>query len=567
MLERVTSATDRFLDPEVHGVERARLRFLVGAMVAAAISAAGAAVVMLALGNVVGAMGGLLAVLANGAALALVRRGRSLGAALLFNGSGALLVNGFALTSGGATSPVFAVNAAIVALASATLPGRAVVGFVGLPLAVALFTVLAPETVESWRVLEESRASAAISQMLGLGFIWLIVGSMVGILGRAVETAAFRERELNDALERLERTSVSKAYIDKVLRGVRDMILVTDPHGHVLDANPAAVERSGFSQTELLAMNVMELVEGTGSFEESELEGYSSRMRHADGRMFAVLLSRGRLEGGAGLVWAISDISVQQAAMEAIRRSHSQAEEANVAKSRFLATMSHELRTPLNAIIGYAELIDDQLDGPPDVLEDIRRIRTAGTHLLGLINGILDLSKIEAGKLQVFLEDVEPRAFIDDVIGTVRPHASRKGLELRVEVPDTLGLVRVDETKTRQILLNLMSNAIKFTGRGSVTLAVELYERAGTPWIQFEVSDTGIGMNEADADRVFEPFVQGDDTTVRAYGGTGLGLSIALAFARMMGGRIAVHSELGVGSQFRVDLPAGEPAWESLANG
>ncbi|MCB9675276.1 MAG: PAS domain S-box protein [Alphaproteobacteria bacterium] len=406
--------------------------------------------------------------------------------------------------------------------------------------------------------------SADVAGLVGSGIA--LVAGLAGLVlvKRWTDHARAREAELGEALGQLAKTSVSKAYVDKVLRGVRDMILVTDMKGVVLDCNPAAAERTGYSRSELVGQNVMELIQGTGSFEESELEGYASKMRHADGRFFSVLLSRGRLEGDAGLVWAVSDISVQQAAMEAIRRSHSQAEEANQAKSRFLATMSHELRTPLNAIIGYAELVEDQVEPGSEMLEDLRRIQGAGKHLLGLINGILDLSKIEAGKLHIFLEDVPLRSLVDDVVATVRPHADRKGLAIRVEVPDDTGKARIDEAKTRQILLNLMSNAIKFTSEGQVVLAVERYQRDGTPWVQFEVTDTGIGMHDEELERVFEPFVQADDTTSRSYGGTGLGLSIALAFARMMGGRITVRSRVGQGSAFCVDLPAGEPVWDAL---
>jgi signal transduction histidine kinase/CheY-like chemotaxis protein len=234
-----------------------------------------------------------------------------------------------------------------------------------------------------------------------------------------------------------------------------------------------------------------------------------------------------------------------------------QLEMASQHKSQFLSSMSHELRTPLNAIIGLTEMMVTHAArfGTEKAQEPLRRVRGAGTHLLGLINQVLDLSKIEAGKLELSPEPVNLARLIDDVIGTARQLAEQNKNRLIVENQEGLGPLTVDPMRLRQVLLNLLSNACKFTKEGQVALRVRKVVD-GRDWIEFAVSDTGIGMTPVQQARVFEEFTQADASTARQYGGTGLGLAITRKLAQMMGGDVMVASEPGKGSVFTVRLPA-----------
>jgi signal transduction histidine kinase/DNA-binding response OmpR family regulator len=233
------------------------------------------------------------------------------------------------------------------------------------------------------------------------------------------------------------------------------------------------------------------------------------------------------------------------------------AEQANRTKSTFLANMSHELRTPLNAIIGYSEMLEEEAQerGMDELAPDLGKIHAAGKHLLTLINDVLDLSKIEAGKMELFLEDFEIRSLVLDVESTIRPLVEKNHNLLEVSCPADIGLIYADLTRVRQILYNLLSNAAKFTQEGTVALQVHAVRIQGEPWIEFAVADTGIGLAPDQQRRLFQSFSQADPSTSRKYGGTGLGLVISRRFAQMMGGDIHLHSELGRGSTFTVRLP------------
>jgi CheY-like chemotaxis protein/nitrogen-specific signal transduction histidine kinase len=236
-----------------------------------------------------------------------------------------------------------------------------------------------------------------------------------------------------------------------------------------------------------------------------------------------------------------------------------QAEAASTAKSHFLASMSHELRTPLNAIIGYSEMLQEEVAelGQEALTPDLEKIHTAGRHLLALINDILDLSKIEAGKTELFFEDFDARQMLQDVATTVRPLVEKNANRLVVEEAGGLGEMRSDLTKVRQVLLNLLSNACKFTKVGTITLAAAREpDGAGGERMVFRVADSGIGMTAAQMAKLFEAFSQADASTTRHYGGTGLGLAISKRFCQLMGGDITVDSEPGRGSTFTVTLPA-----------
>ncbi len=235
------------------------------------------------------------------------------------------------------------------------------------------------------------------------------------------------------------------------------------------------------------------------------------------------------------------------------------AESANEAKSSFLANMSHELRTPLNAIIGYSEMLQEEAEDldQPAFIPDLERINGAGKHLLGLINDVLDLSKIEAGKMELYPEDFEVAETVDEVVATVRPLVQQRHNALVVRC-ENVGSMRADVTKVRQALFNLLSNAAKFTDRGEIRLTVTRApgDGADVDLITFEVADTGIGMTPEQLGRLFQPFSQADASTTRKYGGTGLGLALTRRFCQMMGGDVTVDSAPGNGSTFTITLPA-----------
>ena len=235
---------------------------------------------------------------------------------------------------------------------------------------------------------------------------------------------------------------------------------------------------------------------------------------------------------------------------------------ASQAKSDFLASMSHELRTPLNAIIGYSEILLEESDDlvRPGLKPDLEKIRGAGKHLLGLINDILDLSKIEAGKMDLFLESIDVAVLLADVSATVQPLMAKNGNVFDVRYGPDLGMTHSDQTKVRQILLNLLSNAAKFTKQGKVVLAARRSTRGDDDCFEFEVSDTGIGMTTEQMAKLYSAFSQADASTTRNYGGTGLGLAITKHFCLMLGGDVMVRSEPGKGSTFVVTLPAVCPA-------
>ena len=239
------------------------------------------------------------------------------------------------------------------------------------------------------------------------------------------------------------------------------------------------------------------------------------------------------------------------------------AEAASKAKSVFLANVSHELRTPLNAVIGLSQLLEDDatdLGLSGDFITDLETINSAGKHLLHLINEILDLSKIEAGKMTLYPETFEIATLIHNVVLTVKPTIEKNANVLEVHIDQQLGIMYADQTRMRQVLLNLLSNAGKFTTNGKVMLAVnrekdEFRLEAPLGIITFTVTDTGIGMSHRQQQQLFQPFTQGDTSTTKKYGGTGLGLAISRHFCQMMGGEIIVKSEPGVGSTFTIRLP------------
>jgi len=298
-----------------------------------------------------------------------------------------------------------------------------------------------------------------------------------------------------------------------------------------------------------------------GAFEQQRSQGMwlkISERRTADGGIVGVFTD----------ITELKDRELQLGELvDRLAEARDAAMEATVAKSRFLANMSHELRTPLNAVIGITEMLmeDAEESGDRTVREPLERISRAGKHLLQLINEVLDLSKIEAGKLTISYETVPLAPLVDDVVDEVEPLAEKNGNRLVVECPPDIGAIRSDPTRLRQIILNLLSNACKFTEHGTVSLSVVHSRANDEDWISIRVGDTGIGMTKQQLGKLFQEFSQVDNSMTRKYGGTGLGLAISDRLCRLMGGSIEVESEPGVGTTFNVRLPADRPGLPDAA--
>jgi PAS domain S-box-containing protein len=286
--------------------------------------------------------------------------------------------------------------------------------------------------------------------------------------------------------------------------------------------------------------------------------------RRSDGRWIRVS-ERKTASGGVVAIYAdITELKQREAELAAARDA---ADEANRTKSSFLANMSHELRTPLNAIIGYSEILQEDAaeKGDKGPIDDLQKIESAGRHLLGLINNILDLSKIEAGKMDVFIESIDIQALLEEVLSIVKPLADKSRNVIKMVCPADIGSFRSDQTKVKQCLLNLLSNADKFTSKGTLTLTVA---RETGSRVCFRVSDTGVGMTKEQLGRLFQAFSQSDASTTKRFGGTGLGLAITKHFCTMLGGDVTVESTPGTGSTFIITLPdqsVARAAMESLA--
>lgn len=386
----------------------------------------------------------------------------------------------------------------------------------------------------------------------------------------------------NEMLEHIEKRdaeiTTAKDYANSIINNMLDSLIVLDRSARVRTVNKALLSLLGYTEDELIGetmgkfdgerekdgrktttrMNMMGKLFKHGSMRDFELT-----FETKDGRIVPMSCSgsllRDRDGSIQGLVIIAKDITDRKRFEQELRAAKDAAEEANRTKSAFLANMSHELRTPLNAIIGYSEMLQEEAGslGQPSFLPDLKKIHAAGKHLLSLINDILDLSKIEAGKMELFKEIFEVTPMLQDVVTTILPLVQKNANELKIQAGERLGAMYTDVTRLRQVLFNLLSNAGKFTEHGNITLEVFREAASQGDWVTFRVTDTGIGMTGAQMEKLFLAFTQAEASTSRKYGGTGLGLAISKRFCQMMGGDITVESELGQGSTFTVRLPAG----------
>ncbi len=427
----------------------------------------------------------------------------------------------------------------------------------------------------------EGRSSQYTQSSIQTGLaVPLLIGSrLVGVIA-AVDSDPNREFGAEEvrllelfapqaaiAIENAQLFAAGQRYFEDLVVNNPVAIVNLDREFRITSCNPAFETMFGYSADEVIGINLDELVQTEGTraegqaYTEQTMAGQKAtgigQRKRKDGSLVDVeIASIPVMVGGemVGMLALYHDISE-------LLMARREAEGASRSKSQFLANMSHELRTPLNAIIGYSEMLVEEAEdaGNDSMLADLAKIHSAGRHLLSLINDILDLSKIEAGKMDLYVEDFELGPVIDDVVSTAQPLAEKTRTRLEASGIVDLGVMRSDVTRIRQVLLNLLSNACKFTQGGTVRLNVTRQSSEDGDRIRFVVSDDGIGMTPEQLDRLFQAFTQASASTSARFGGTGLGLAISRQFCRMMGGDIEVASEEGKGSTFTVVLPAVAP--------
>jgi len=421
---------------------------------------------------------------------------------------------------------------------------------------------------QKWQVTAHA-ANRGIYPDWGTRSLWLPLGVFVLSLGLAwfLYRSAQREQDRARLL----------AFQTALLNAIPNPIFVKDVHAAFTACNKAYEKAFGITWDDIVGKKAIDLdyiaEDHRRAVHEEDVQllsegGYIQKETervYADGAAHNVMYWRTTFELAdgepGGLIGGFFDISELKSLQVDLEKARDLADIANQAKSAFLANMSHELRTPMNAILGYSEMLAEEAEeiGQAEFIPDLKKINQAGTHLLALINDVLDLSKIESGKMEAFAEDIGLDTLVDEVSSTAQPLMGKNNNKLSIERGQNLGDAHQDLTKLRQSLFNLLSNAAKFTHDGTVTLHVERTEQAGIDWLTFAVSDTGIGIAEDKLDHVFEEFTQADGSTTRDYGGTGLGLAISRRFCQLLGGDLSVHSTIGEGSTFTIRVPATLP--------
>jgi len=380
-------------------------------------------------------------------------------------------------------------------------------------------------------------------------------------------------RDLSERQRTQDELTMVQSKLQGVFNSVIDGVIIIDAKGLIDAFNPAAEDIFGFSEEEVLGKNVKILMpepyrSGHDGYLNNHLTTGEKKIigigrevsgRCKDGSVFPMDLavSPMQISGKPMFVGLVRNITERKQHEKGIKLAKLAAESANRMKSEFLANMSHELRTPLNAIIGYSEMLkeDAEEEGNAQTMDDLNKICTSGNHLLKLINDVLDLAKIEAGRVELLHEKIDVFALIQEIAMVIQHQMHNNNNHFEINCAEDIGEIIGDDGRLRQVLFNLLSNAAKFTNKGLVTLSVKREGQQGKQQLAIAISDTGIGMTPEQLDRVFIPFVQADAGTTRQFGGTGLGLSICKDICETMGGHIEVQSEIGKGSTFTVFIP------------
>ena len=399
----------------------------------------------------------------------------------------------------------------------------------------------------------------------------LTVICLVALGGAVATVVQFARRRKRESLELQRRTSESEARFRSLAENSAAIIWTTSPKGRFETeqlqwrafTGQAFSQGDGSGWADAIHHDDRDRTLRDWSRAVSACKPYVTehRLRRADGEWRHMAVQGVPVLDDAGNIreWVgtHTDITERRHAEEALAAARDAAEAANRAKSAFLANMSHELRTPLSAVIGYSEMLEEEMEelDLPHLVKDLRKIETNARHLLSLINDVLDLSKIEANKMTSYAEDFDVATLAREAAGTVDALVQKKGNTLKLDLADNLGSMHSDVVKLRQCVFNLMSNAAKFTENGEIVLDV----RRNTDWMEFRVTDTGIGMNDEQLGRLFRRFEQADDSTTRNFGGTGLGLALTRAFCRLLGGDVSVESRPGEGTTFTLRLPVNIP--------